>query len=89
MLKLNFYFMYIIRRNTNNLNTSHVKVKQFVIIFFCNFCIYLNTSHVKVKRKIYHTVKKGDNYLNTSHVKVKPIIADDIATLLAFKYISC
>ena len=54
------------------LNTSHVKVKQFILYDTLNRKEDLNTSHVKVKQVSHRFFVYITYYLNTSHVKVKP-----------------
>ncbi len=56
------------------LNTSHVKVKLYVVSSLFKYFADLNTSHVKVKQQYEKLVDGYFNNLNTSHVKVKQIL---------------
>ena len=73
MLKLN-EFWEIKESPLENLNTSHVKVKQKRLYIEQLRERDLNTSHVKVKQiRLVYTVSRCKD-LNTSHVKVKPLM---------------
>ena len=74
----------------DNLNTSYVKVQQFLQFDKYPCIMYLNTSYVKVQRifKIYYHKKTKD--LNTSYVKVQHYITlYNQPSAYKFKYILC
>ena len=74
---------------SENLNTSHVKVKLYYLNQQKLNLIDLNTSHVKVKLVSGLFAGVFALYLNTSHVKVKLSSVKSNTSVSAFKYISC